>query len=381
MSRLLVGVMSGTSLDAIDIAIVEIDGEHDDLNVNLLAHGDRPFDGQTRSRLHRASSGQMHIRDAFDLDADLGCLYAEAVLDVLREHHVTRPIDAIGLHGQTVYHNPRRAPAGVTVQLNGAAIVAERLGATVVSNFRSADVAAGGEGAPLVPWCDFLLLRSPELNRIALNIGGIANITWLPRDVSLETLVAFDTGPGNMMIDAAVDYLFGQPIDRNGAIAASAHPDTVWLDDLMRDDYYACPYPKSAGREQFGRERTMEVVNFARARGLEDRTIVATLTALTARSIAHGIALASQGMSVDELIVGGGGVRNVTLMGFLAGELSRVRIRASDEFGLPSDAKEAVCFALLADAHLRGVPANVPSVTGAARQVISGACWPGLTRS
>jgi len=367
--------MSGTSLDAIDIAIVDVEGGRDEIALKCVAHGDHPFDIRMRERLERASTGKMNIREAFELESDLGLLYADAIVDFIREHGVENAIDGVGLHGQTVYHNPRRKPAGVTVQLNGAAIVAERLRVPVISDFRSADVAAGGEGAPLVPYCDYALLRSSEQARVALNIGGIANITWLPRKVSLDALIAFDTGPGNMMIDAAVDSLFGVPFDSDGGIAASAVPDARWLDELMDDEYYARPFPKSAGREQFGRERVAREIGRARTLGLDDRTIVATLTAVTAQSIARGIQLATSGATVDEVIVGGGGVRNGTLMKMLADALPGSRLRTSDDFDLPSDAKEAICFALLADAHLRGVPANVPSVTGASRRVVLGARW------
>lgn len=373
--RHIAGVMSGTSLDGIDVAIVAVNGHHTDIDVALLAFVEVPFPASIRERLHRASAGDMTLRQAFELEVDLGIAFADAILEASVKMGRDFRLDAIGLHGQTVYHNPRRSPAGLSVQLHGASIVKERLRIPVISDFRSADIAAGGEGAPLVPYCDYLLLRDSDRSRIVLNIGGIANITWLRRGCGLESLIAFDTGPGNMMIDAAMSYLFDRPFDDTGAVAASAQPDGEWLACLMSNNYFASPFPKSTGREEFGRDMTVEAVERARAGGLSDSEIVATCTAMAARSIAVGIRQASDGDVVDQIIVAGGGARNHTLLAMLGNELPDAAIIPSDEMGLPSDAKEAVCFALLADAHLRDEPTNVPSVTGARRRLVLGARW------
>lgn len=373
--RHIVGVMSGTSLDGIDVAVTRLDGNEDELSVELLAFDSRPFPEVMAERLHRASIGEMSLREVCELEVDLGHCYADAIAQVLANASSAVRIDAVGLHGQTVFHNPRRTPNGVTVQLHGAPIVAERLRTPVISDFRSADVAAGGEGAPLVPYCDYLLLRSPLSSRVALNIGGIANITWLPRTCAIESLIAFDTGPGNMMIDAAMSHLFGRPFDSNGDIAASATPDAPLLDELMKHEYLHRPFPKSTGREVFGKERTIALVNDAIARRLSPQTIVSTLTALTARSIVLGIRQAAGARTVEQVIVSGGGARNRRLMEFLQLDLPEATIIPSGALGLPGDAKEAICFAILADAHLRGIPANVPSVTGARRRVVLGARW------
>lgn len=359
--------MSGTSLDGIDVAFVEISGTGPSLRQQLRGFQSIPYDAGLRQRLFAASTGHFSIREAFELDADLGAIYSGAILDAADASHVApATIDAVGLHGQTVYHAPGRERQGVTVQLGSAAIVAERVRTIVVSDFRSADVAAGGEGAPLVPYCDFVLQHSPSRSRVCLNIGGIANLTWLPRSAQPDSLIAFDTGPGNMLIDAAMRELFSRDFDENGVVAAQGTPDETWLGELLADPYFKRLPPKSAGREQFGA--------VALARGIPKSNIIATLTLLTARSIAQAIrSLAAKGEPVDEVIVGGGGVHNTTLMRLLGRELPESRILPADDFGILADAKEALCFAILANETLCETPANLPSVTGAARRVVCGA--------
>ncbi len=374
-TRVVAGVMSGTSVDGIDVALVEISACGPALGYRLLYYVEQPYDESTRARIHFACDGVMSMRDAYELDAELGLVYADAVRRaVTAAGFPADRLDAVGLHGQTVYHAPQRRPAGVTVQLGDAAIVAEELGAIVVSDFRRADVAAGGHGAPLVPYCDLLMLRSEHRTRVALNIGGIANITWISPETTPESLIAFDTGPGNMLIDAATHYLHGARLDYDGAIAASGEVDRRWLDVLCDDPYFELAPPKSTGRERFGTPRARGLVEEGVKRGLEPADIVATLTALTARTIAHAIRRhGAGGRTVDDVVVGGGGVRNPTLMAMLARELPEARILPADAFGIPADAKEALCFAVLANETLCGVPANVPSVTGARHHVVLGA--------
>ncbi len=373
--RHFVGVMSGTSLDGIDVAVIRLSTRGDSPSVDLVAFDARPFPSDIRDACRRASAGEMSLREVYELEVDLGACYADAIQGVLRTLPSDLQVEAIGLHGQTVYHNPLRAPNGVTVQLHGAPFVAERLGIPVVSDFRSADVAAGGEGAPLVPYCDYMLLRSTGSNRVALNIGGIANITWLPRGCGLESIVAFDTGPGNMMIDAAMARLFDRPYDEGGAVAASVLPDARWLEELMTEAYFRRPFPKSTGREDFGDARTFALIDDAMGRGIAPASIISTLTALTARGIVAGIRLAAGSDVVDEVVAAGGGVNNIHLIDLLSRELPEASIRPTSDYGLPADAKEAICFAILADANLRGIPANIPSVTGARRKVVLGARW------
>jgi anhydro-N-acetylmuramic acid kinase len=373
-TRLVAGVMSGTSLDGIDVALVEISRSGTDLRHRLRGFTAIPYPDELKRQLLRASSGEMSLRETFELHADLGAGYADAIQESLSAHSVmASELDAVGLHGQTVYHAPRREPHGVTVQLGSAAVVAQRLQTIVVNDFRSNDVAAGGEGAPLVPYCDYALLHAPDRNRVSLNIGGIANITWLPGDASRERLIAFDTGPGNMLIDAAMRILYNREFDAGGDVAASGTPDDNWLAELLNHPYFRLSPPKSAGRENFGEDRGRLLVIEGQAAGLADTDIVATLTKLTARTIASAINdYCAHGTAVDELIVGGGGADNATMMRMLAVELPGTRMVRSDEVGLAADAKEAICFAILANEALCEVPANVPSVTGAPRPVICG---------
>lgn len=376
-ARLVAGVMSGTSLDGIDVAFTSVSGTGSGLRQQLVGFHTEPIGPALRERLLAASAGAMTLREAFELDADLGALFAAAVERAAKVCSIDRAaLDAVGLHGQTVYHAPRRQPEGVTVQLGSAAIVAQRLGAIVVGDFRSADVAAGGEGAPLVPYCDYVLLASADRNRVALNVGGIANITWLPRDARPENLVAFDTGPGNMLVDAAMRALRGLNYDADGALAGEGRADERWLAELSADEYFAMPAPKSAGRERFGEERGRSLALEARARGMSDADIVATLTMLTARSIAEGIErFAARGERVDEVIVGGGGARNSTMMRMLAAAMPGAVVDDAGLHGLPADAKEAVCFAILANEALLETRAGLPSVTGARHAAICGAIW------
>ncbi len=374
-TRLVAGVMSGTSLDGIDVAFVEIAGSGSGMRHALRGFHAVPFRPELRRRLFCASAGDATLREAFELDADLGHVYAEAIAEAACAVGVAgEAIDAVGLHGQTVYHAPRRSPNGVTVQLGSAAVVCEQLRTIIVSDFRGGDVAAGGEGAPLVPYCDYVLLGSSERNRVALNIGGIANITWLPRGASQDSLVAFDTGPGNMLIDAAMRELRGLEYDAEGALAASGTPDERWLAELLDDEYYRSAPPKSAGRERFGEEIGRALARRAREDGRSDADIVATLTLLTARSIARAVRdVAGEEATVDEVIVGGGGAANRAMMEQLSAELAGSRVVPADDYGLPADAKEAICFAILANEALLEVPANLPSVTGARRSVVCGA--------
>ncbi len=378
-SRLVAGVMSGTSLDAVDVALVRLAGTGAALRHSVAGLLAVPISADLRRRLLAASVGDMGLRETFELDADLGELYADAVMELLTQAGMAPgELDAIGLHGQTVYHAPRRSPNGLSVQIGSAAVVAERLRSIVVNDFRAADVAAGGEGAPLVPYCDFVLLHDASLNRVALNIGGIANITWLPGDAHPDTLIAFDTGPGNMLVDAAMRMMFNRDYDANGDVAASGLVNTAWLAELLADEYFAAPPPKSAGRERFGEERGRTLVADARAAGLAEADIVATLTMLTARTIADAVGrFAAKGLPVHEVIVGGGGARNATMMAMLHGAMQAygedVSVVASDAVGIPSDAKEAICFAILANEAILETPAGLRSVTGAARNVICGA--------
>jgi anhydro-N-acetylmuramic acid kinase len=344
------GVMSGTSLDGIDVAVVEIGGRR----VETIGFACTPYSEAVRS----AILGVDRPKGLSHLNFRLGELYARAVLRAVRRYG---PVELIGCHGQTIYHEG----GAHTLQIGEAAVVAERTGVPVVSNFRARDIAAGGQGAPLVPYVDYLLFRHPKRARIALNIGGIANITVIPAGAAPGDVVAFDTGPGNMVIDALAREM-GMPCDRGGKIAASGRVDRALLDELLADPYYRRRPPKSAGREQYG----AEFVARLKKAGLPMRDLMATATVLTAATVAMGVG--NSGGEGTDLIVSGGGVHNPQIMAHLAGFLPGVGISTSTEHGIDADAKEAIAFAVLAYQTWRKRPSNLPSATGARHAVVLG---------
>jgi anhydro-N-acetylmuramic acid kinase len=299
------------------------------------------------------------------------------VLATQRRFHLKAEI--VGCHGQTLYHQGEPArflgrKIAVTWQTGEGAVLAARVGVPVVSDFRPADMAAGGKGAPLVPFLDFLLYRDKRVGRIVQNIGGIANLTAIPPGATSNQVMAFDTGPGNMLIDAVTERLFSKPYDRDGRIACSGAVLDRVINDLMRGPFFRRKPPKTAGREEFGREFAQE---FIRKCGRGDkRDMVATATALTATSIADALRrfVVRRTGTYRDFIVSGGGANNPTLMAMLANELRPLglQIRSSDEFGLPSEAKEAAAFALLAFQTWNRQPSNVPSATGAKGPAILG---------
>jgi len=351
--------MSGTSLDGIDVAIVEMVRAH---GVRTIGFQTTPYPSRLRARLLNPQSA----REISALNFELGELYAKAVLRAVQTYG---PIELIGCHGQTIYHEGGKH----TLQIGEAAVIAERTRVPVISNFRVRDIAAGGQGAPLVPYVDYLLFRHPKRTRIALNIGGIANITVIPPGAAPQEVVAFDTGPGNMVMDAlAQEFSNGKlRYDREGRIAASGKPDVRLINGLMRDRYYGRRPPKSAGREQYG----AGFVDRLKQSGLPMRDLIATATALTARTIA--LAVREYLTDFTDLIVSGGGVHNPQLMGMLTAYLPGVAVSTSTDHGIGADAKEAVAFAVLAHESWRGRPSNLPSATGARHAAILGTITPG----
>jgi len=385
------GVMSGTSADGIDVAVVRVLGRGFRTRFELLHHQAFPYPPRVRRAVLAAmNAGKASVADLARLNFLLGDLYATAVRASARRAHLS--VDLVGCHGQTIYHQGTpRAYLGrniaCTWQTGEGAVIAARAGVPVVSDFRPADMAAGGAGAPLVPFLDYLLYRHRRRGRIVQNIGGIANLTAIPAKAAPEHVVAFDTGPGNMVMDAVTERLFARPYDRNGRIAAHGRVLEVVVSELMRLPFFRRPPPKTAGREEFGREFVAGFLRLCSRARKED--VVATATALTAYSIADAVrrfvapplspsGLGRQGGDVPfakrfrEMIVSGGGAKNNTLMSMLAAELTGLKLRTSDEFGLPSEAKEAVAFALLAYQTWRHVPSNIPAATGAKRPAILG---------
>jgi len=362
------GLMSGTSLDGIDGAVVDIRLAAARYQVRLIDFATTPYDDALRRDLENLfPPAGAQLDQVADLHRRLGVAYAEAAEAICRE----KRLDYVALHGQTVYHDGDRA---LTLQLGSPYFVRDRLHAAVCYDFRSADCAAGGQGAPLVPYADALLLGTSVEDRVAVNIGGIANLTYLARAGDSKAAVAFDSGPGNMLIDAFVSSRTrgAQRYDRNGEHAArgSVHPEA--LAAMLDDRYFAQAPPKSTGRERFGGEFLATHAAALADLNLEDGA--ATLTALTAESLARAVkTVAPLGARV---FVSGGGARNLCLMRLLAERLAGYPVESSDEMNLPAEAKEAVAFALLGYETLRGNAANLPHVTGAARKTVLGSIAP-----
>ncbi|HEY7032197.1 MAG TPA: anhydro-N-acetylmuramic acid kinase [Thermomicrobiales bacterium] len=397
--RLCVGLISGTSADGIDAALVRITGAGADARLESVAFDSTPYPTEVRAELLAlyADDAPHAVARLCSLNAVLGDLFANAALAVCARAGIpVNDVHVIGSHGQTVWHEPGPDPAWplartATLQIGEPAVIAERTGVAVVADFRVADVAAGGQAAPLVPYFDWVVLRHPSRNRAVQNVGGIGNVTSLPAGCDLDAVRAFDTGPGNMVIDGLVTLLTGgaATFDRDGALAAAGTVDRGLLDDLLRDPYLAAPPPKTTGRERYG-------LDFARRLLEEDRAssfglgalgdtpisetapevrqracdLVATATALTARSIAD--AYRRWLPALDEVLVGGGGSRNPTLMRMLREELAPVPVEPVDAYGVDGRAKEAMAFALLAHDALEGLPTNVPGATGARHAVTLG---------
>jgi anhydro-N-acetylmuramic acid kinase len=357
------GIMSGTSLDGIDVAIVDIGR-----GIETVAHFTIPYSAAVRKRILAVSNTHCHTADISRLNFELGEIYAKAVVTSCARAGVPlESLELCGCHGQTIYHEGR-GPRVNTLQIGEASVVAERLGIPVVSDFRTRDIAAGGQGAPLVPFVDYLLFASAKVSRVALNIGGIANITILPRRANPADVIAFDTGPGNMIVDQLVARLTSgkQRFDRNGAIAAKGHINRPLLDSLLKDPWYQARPPKTTGREQYG-QAFLERLTGA---GVPDPDFIATATAFTAATIAGAIRQFAPGTT--EVIAAGGGTHNRQLMALLAAFLPGCRIATTTDFGIDPDAKEAIAFAILAHRTWKHQPGNLPGATGATRPVILG---------
>lgn len=379
-----VGLMTGTSADAVDAALVRFDGQGLAARPRLEAYRESALEPALRREvLEVAGLDRLEPERLLRLDAALGERYAAAVLELLAVAGVDlAEVDAIGSHGQTVRHVPRHAGGGqaFTLQLGSAARLADRTGLPVVSDFRTRDVAAGGEGAPLVPIADWWLFRSDRESRALLNLGGMANVTHLPKGAGLEAVTAFDTGPGNAVMDAIVGLLTGgeEPRDEGGARAARGSPHAALLAELLADPFFALPPPRSTGRERFGAGYAARVHALSRDLGLGDDDLVATAVELTAASVAGAVEefLVPRG-GVDAVYASGGGVRNPALMRALERRLAPRPLRPLADLGVAPEAKEALAFAFLAHLTLSGLPGNVPGATGAARPVVLGSITPG----
>lgn len=367
MSELYLGLMSGTSLDGIDAAVVDLSAR----TPRVIAAHTHPYAAELRSELLTLAQGgsSEEVELLGRLDRWLGELFAEAALALLHQHNLAPgAIRAIGSHGQTVRHRPA-GPAPFTLQIADPNLIAERTGITTVADFRRRDMAAGGQGAPLVPAFHASCFRDPREDRAVLNLGGMANLTLLPADPQ-QPVRGFDTGPGNVLLDAWIGRQRGETCDRNGAWASSGRTHPSLLDRLLQDEYFSAPPPKSTGREQF---------NLAwlerRLAGIEctPQDVQATLVALTAETITRG--LRDTAPRTQRMLVCGGGVHNVALMTALDTRLPDVKVESTATHGLDPDWIEAAAFAWMARETLAGHPSNVPSVTGACGPRILGGIY------
>lgn len=378
----IIGLMSGTSLDGIDAALCEINGSGETLIAQLLCFRSSSFELPLRARIFDLCSAEdVSLETIARLDIELGEAFADAALNLLRQSGAqAENISCIASHGQTIGHWPPVETRGATWQIGDAATIAARTGIAVVSSFRAADMAASGQGAPLVPYVDWCLLRSQTTHRIAQNIGGIANATWLPANAKLENVRAWDSGPGVMLIDALARILKNQECDFDGLLAARGTVSQPLLESALKHPFFAQMPPKSCGRAEFGEDFAANFLGRARKFSLSDEDILATATRLSARTIADSYKrfvpeIVDSSVPL-EIVLSGGGAKNKTLVQMINEELENLKsmptTKLIDEFGIDGDAKEALAFAVLASETLHGATNTVPAATGARRAVCAG---------
>jgi len=374
--------MSGTSADAIDVALASISGAPPRLNAKLLNHTSINFPPQLRKEILRVAEQQLiSAANLSQLNFRLGEVFAEAALAACRRFRVSpKKIALIGSHGQTIFHQGQPVPyfgrkIASTLQIGEPAIIAARTGITTVADFRPADIAQGGQGAPLVPYADYLLYRHEKLGRVSLNLGGIANITIIPAGAKPAQILAFDTGPANMLIDALVArFTHGrQRYDKNARLAQQGRSIPALLNELMRDPYLKLAPPKSTGREYYGHAYLENILRLGRRYNTKPNDLIRAATIFTALSIVDALnRFVLRKTKIRQLIVSGGGARNPLIMGQISAALPRIQIVPSSQLGVLEDAKEAFAFAILAYETFHGRPSNLPSATGARRPAILG---------
>jgi len=379
---LVLGMMSGTSADGIDVALARISGAPPNLSAKLIGHASVRFPDQLRKEIlrvaeqHPISSGALS-----QLNFRLGVLFADAALAACRKFRVAPGrISLIGSHGQTIFHQGRPipffgSPTASTLQIGEPSVIAARTGITTIGDFRPADMALGGQGAPLVPYVDYLLYRHPRLDRVSLNLGGIANITVLPRAAKPQQVFAFDTGPANMLIDALVSHFTRgrRRFDKNAQLAAQGRSNPALLDELLRDPYLKIAPPKSTGREYYGRAYMQRILALGRRHRTKPSDLIRAATVFTALSVVDALnRFVLPKTKTEQLIVSGGGAHNPLILAQLSAALPGIEVLPSSRLGVPEDAKEAFAFALLAYATFHRRPSNLPSATGARGPAILG---------
>jgi anhydro-N-acetylmuramic acid kinase len=377
-----IGLMSGTSADGVDAALVEWPQGEAAQPFSLRAFRNDTFPRELQERIHRLAAGRVAggdaLRELAVLDVALGERFAASAAAVAADAGLDMAsVDAVASHGQTLAHHPGDR---ATLQIGDPSVIAERTGCTTVADFRPRDIAAGGEGAPLAPFFHFEAFARADEARVVLNLGGIANVTWLPREAKPADVIAFDVGPANALIDGVVHHFTagGERMDRDGARALSGTPDAELLARLLDDDYLRRPPPKSTGRERYGLAEAEALAREWRERGAPENDLVATLVAFTAESVARACgAFLADPAEIDRLLVGGGGSDNPAQMRALAEALPEVAVEPFDTAGVPAGAAEAMAFALMGRNTILGLPNHLPLCTGAVRAAVLGEIVPG----
>ncbi|VEU82820.1 anhydro-N-acetylmuramic acid kinase AnmK [Acholeplasma hippikon] len=372
--KIAAGIMSGTSLDGIDVAFAEIKGFGKHTKINQIAGKTFPYPDDLLVKIKKATLNQMNVSEVSDLNFSLARVYADCVLKLAKEVNIdTKNLYFVASHGQTVYHQGAKDENFLpsTLQLGSGPVMAQLLQTTVITDFRAADMAQGGQGAPLVPFVDFLLYGSKKTSRILQNIGGISNITVLPNGMKEEDTYAFDTGPGNMMINYAMEVLFQKSYDDHGKVAKSGKLIKALFEEIITHPYLGKMPPKSCGREQFGVDYTQKILDKYEEEKKED--IVHTLTKASAFTMIDAIKrFVLNRFQIDQLIVAGGGIHNDFIMDELRNNLDGIEVLTTTELKLDSDFKEALAFIILGNQAIKHKPATLKSTTGAKKSVITG---------
>ena len=386
-SRNVIGLMSGTSCDGIDACLVKITGNGLSTEIDIIGFETYPYTNEIRESIFEASCKETGTVDKIcRLNFILGKLFADAVRQIAGKLSVPlSEIDIVGSHGQTIYHisslkEKTDKEVRSTLQIGESSVIAQETGVTTVADFRTRDIAAGGEGAPLVPYADFILFGRDDIGRAIQNIGGISNVTFLPAGKNINEIIAFDNGPGNMIIDRFAEIITDGRLkyDKNGELASKGKLNQDLLERLCNHPYLLKHPPKSTGREDFGIQFSNDLYKELREDNIDILDVIATITAFTAKSISDSYRkFILPYYKIDEIIISGGGVRNPVMFQFLKDYLVDISISKVDDFGIPSDAKEALAFAILANETISGNPGNVPSATGAKESVVLGKIIPG----
>jgi anhydro-N-acetylmuramic acid kinase len=371
-----IGLMSGTSADGVDAALVKIKGKGLDCKVEVIAFKKFSFQKNLRELIHRVSTPEYGRVDLIcQLNFLIGELFAKAAIGVVKEAgYKMKDIDLIGSHGQTIYHMPEGNPPS-TLQIGEPSVIAERTGVTTVADFRTMDIAAGGIGAPLTPFAHYILFKKEGEGVAVNNIGGISNVTFIPPDGDINDVIAFDTGPGNMLIDSMASIISKGKIgyDKDGKMASRGKVNDKLLNKLMSHPFVKKRPPKSTGREEFGYNDALKLYQLAKRDRLSDEDVIATVTRFTTKSIVENykrFILCKN--NISEVIVCGGGAKNPVLLDMLSDELKPVKVKTSDSYGFPPETIESIAFAILGYASIKGIPANLPQVTDAKKRVVLG---------